>query len=279
MQQIIRCPNCGSPNTPGQRFCGTCGANLPAGCPNCGAENDPDARFCGNCGAQLLGDFQQGDWGQQQSPVQQGGWGAPPGMQQQAGWNQPPQPPQPPQSPSMQQQGGWGQPPQPPGMQQQAGWGQPPGMQRQATWAPAAPRSASSSQGTFLVILLVVLLIGLGGFGYWAFYGSPPWQGSSSSSALSITGGPLFAPASAEGSDTVNMTITWETSDLAIGSVEYGTSTSYGSVSNWESNYVKSHSVEIVGLDKDSSYHCRVISKDKKGNQVTSNDVGFKTPQ
>lgn len=280
MQQMIRCPNCGSPNTPGQRFCGTCGANLPAGCPNCGAENEPDARFCGNCGAQLLGDYEQGDWGQQQDTMQQqGGWGTPQSMQQQGGWNQPPQPPQ---SPGMPQQAAWGQSPQQPGMQRQGNWGQPGGMPRQNAWAPgvpAAPRTASSSQGTYLVILLVVLLIGLGGFGYWAFYGSPPWQGSSGSTSLSITGGPLFSPTSPEGSDTVNMTVTWETSDLAIGNVEYGADTSYGSVSNWESNYVKSHSIEIVGLDKDTSYHCRIVSKDQKGNEVTSNDIGFKTPQ
>jgi hypothetical protein len=292
MQQMIRCPNCGSPNTPGQRFCGTCGANLPAGCPNCGAENEPDARFCGNCGAQLLGDYQQGDWGQQQDPMQQGGWGTPPGMQQQGGWNQPPQPPSPgmqqqaawgqPPSPGLQQQA-WGQPPQQPGGQRQGNWGQPAGMPRQNAWAPGAPgaqRKAPSSQGTYLIILLVVLLIGLGGFGYWAFYGSPPWQGSSSgSTSLSITGGPLFSPTSTEGSDTVSMAVTWETSDLSIGNVEYGIDTSYGSVSNWESNYVKSHSIEITGLDKDTSYHCRIVSKDKKGNEVTSNDISFKTPQ
>jgi hypothetical protein len=132
----------------------------------------------------------------------------------------------------------------------------------------------------FLVIILVVLLIGLGGFGYWAFYGSPPWQGSSSSSSFSITSGPLFVPAATdETSDTVDMTITWETDELTIGRVEYGSSTSYGSFSNWESNYVKSHSIILTGLDKDTSYHCRVVAKDKKGNEVTSNDVGFKTPQ
>jgi hypothetical protein len=273
MQQIIRCPNCGTPNTPGQRFCGACGANLPAGCPNCGAENDPGAKFCGNCGAQLLGDVQQGGWEQQSPGMQQEAWGAPAGMQQQqSGWSQPVQSPPP---PPPQQPGGWGQPRQQPG-----NWGQPMDMQRQGAWAGSAPRSAPSSQGTFLVIILVVLLIGLGGFGYWAFYGSPPWQGSSSSSTLSITGGPLFVPSGPdESSDTVDMTITWETNELTIGSVEYGTSTSYGSVSNWESNYVKSHSIVLTGLDKDTSYHCRVIVKDKKGNQIESNNVGFKTPQ
>lgn len=81
MQQIVNCPNCGSPNAPGQKFCGACGGQLPVGCPNCGAGIEPGARFCGNCGAQLPG--------MQQQP---GGWGQPPGgMQQQpGGWRQSP---------------------------------------------------------------------------------------------------------------------------------------------------------------------------------------------
>ena len=37
MQQMTRCPNCGSPNAMGQKFCGICGAALTACCPNCGA--------------------------------------------------------------------------------------------------------------------------------------------------------------------------------------------------------------------------------------------------
>src|SRR5438132_896161 len=47
------CPECGSENPAGKRFCGDCGTTLAAGCPACGAENPPDKRFCGDCGAPL----------------------------------------------------------------------------------------------------------------------------------------------------------------------------------------------------------------------------------
>ncbi len=55
MQQMSPCPNCGSPNPPGQRFCGACGARVIATCPYCQAIVDPKRRFCPNCGADLSG--------------------------------------------------------------------------------------------------------------------------------------------------------------------------------------------------------------------------------
>jgi len=56
-----KCPNCGSDNPQGKKFCGSCGASLPSApsyepappvisCPNCEAENPPSKRFCGDCG-------------------------------------------------------------------------------------------------------------------------------------------------------------------------------------------------------------------------------------
>lgn len=62
----IACPNCGKPLRPGAKFCGSCGATLPAGpppraaaaaappdsvaCPHCGKPVRPGAKFCSNCG-------------------------------------------------------------------------------------------------------------------------------------------------------------------------------------------------------------------------------------
>ena len=51
----MTCPACGTDASPGQRFCGECGASLAAGCPRCGTANPPGQRFCGECGAQLSG--------------------------------------------------------------------------------------------------------------------------------------------------------------------------------------------------------------------------------
>jgi class 3 adenylate cyclase len=47
------CPNCGSTNPEGKKFCGDCGAPLPVCCAACGAENPASKSFCGDCGAAL----------------------------------------------------------------------------------------------------------------------------------------------------------------------------------------------------------------------------------
>ena len=47
------CPSCGNANPAGKKFCGECGAPLPARCAACGAENPQRAKFCGDCGAAL----------------------------------------------------------------------------------------------------------------------------------------------------------------------------------------------------------------------------------
>lgn len=49
----MQCPECGSDNKPGRRFCRTCGHRLELVCARCGAANDPTDRFCGSCGGAL----------------------------------------------------------------------------------------------------------------------------------------------------------------------------------------------------------------------------------
>jgi class 3 adenylate cyclase/tetratricopeptide (TPR) repeat protein len=51
----VNCPNCGTQNEAGRKFCKECGNQLALGCPNCGAANAPDAKFCGDCGTRLAG--------------------------------------------------------------------------------------------------------------------------------------------------------------------------------------------------------------------------------
>jgi hypothetical protein len=47
------CQKCGSPVTPGMKFCESCGAKIEAlpACPKCGAALAPDVKFCEACGA------------------------------------------------------------------------------------------------------------------------------------------------------------------------------------------------------------------------------------
>jgi len=46
----MSCPDCGTLNEPGRKFCGECGGKLAATCASCGTANSPTARFCGECG-------------------------------------------------------------------------------------------------------------------------------------------------------------------------------------------------------------------------------------
>ena len=59
-QDKPKCPNCGTENTPGSKFCNNCGTPLgaapepkPLFCGNCGTKADPGSRFCNNCGQPL----------------------------------------------------------------------------------------------------------------------------------------------------------------------------------------------------------------------------------
>ncbi|MFH1101550.1 MAG: PGF-pre-PGF domain-containing protein [Methanobacteriota archaeon] len=71
-------------------------------------------------------------------------------------------------------------------------------------------------------------------------------------------------------------TITWTTDEDANSTVEYGLTDSYGSTST-SSTYTTSHSRSLTSLSASTTYHYRVISYDKAGNQNTSSDDTFTT--
>jgi hypothetical protein len=266
MQQ--RCPNCGSPVIPGQRFCGGCGAQLSLSCPQCRITVNPGTRFCPNCGSTLGG-----------GPTQQPGWGQHPAM--------PPQHPGiPPQHPGMPpQQPGWGQQPgMPP---QQPGWGQ------QQPWTPPAQRSQSSSSRPLLVLLLIVLLIGLGGLIYWqfgdqilAFFTSSTGGTTTTTTTTVDTTKPAITFPIDPVVSTTSATIAWHTDELSSSQVEYGTDTTYGSVepaqpaddpTSGQFLGVIDHIVDLTGLQADTTYNYRVKSKDAAGNESVSADKTFTT--
>ncbi|HYN69745.1 MAG TPA: adenylate/guanylate cyclase domain-containing protein, partial [Candidatus Eisenbacteria bacterium] len=49
----MNCPNCGTLNEAGRKFCGECGTRLAVTCAVCGTANAPGVRFCGECGNAL----------------------------------------------------------------------------------------------------------------------------------------------------------------------------------------------------------------------------------
>jgi len=59
----MKCPNCGTENPEGHKFCGNCGGSLNepppkarlglVKCPNCGFDNREGKRFCSDCGSMI----------------------------------------------------------------------------------------------------------------------------------------------------------------------------------------------------------------------------------
>jgi len=88
---------------------------------------------------------------------------------------------------------------------------------------------------------------------------------------------PTITGVSAKDITDTEATVVWQTDESATSQVEYGTDTSYGSLSNLYDDYTKEHSVRITGLKPNTVYHYRVISTDKNGNKATSKDYTFKT--
>lgn len=64
--------------------------------------------------------------------------------------------------------------------------------------------------------------------------------------------------------------ISWTTEEPADSQVEYGTTTAYGTLSQRQLGLVTVHSITISGLQPDTTYHFRVISRDVAGNMATS---------
>jgi phosphodiesterase/alkaline phosphatase D-like protein/peptidoglycan hydrolase-like protein with peptidoglycan-binding domain len=91
-----------------------------------------------------------------------------------------------------------------------------------------------------------------------------------------VTPPTLYVVAAASVSQT-SETISWTTSELADGQVEYGTDTNYGSTSNLNSTLALTHSQTLSSLTAGTTYHYRVLSKDSFGNLTTSPDYTFTT--
>jgi len=71
--------------------------------------------------------------------------------------------------------------------------------------------------------------------------------------------------------------VTWNTDEPATSQVEYGLTTSYGSLTPLDPTLVTSHSVTVTGLARRTTYHYRVRSKDAAGNESVSGDYTVKT--
>ncbi len=71
--------------------------------------------------------------------------------------------------------------------------------------------------------------------------------------------------------------ISWTTDKPTDSQVEYGSTSSYGSITPLDASLVTSHSVTLTALKPETTYHFRVMSKDSEGNLAVSSDFTFKT--
>ncbi|MCK5398057.1 MAG: pre-peptidase C-terminal domain-containing protein, partial [Thermoplasmata archaeon] len=87
---------------------------------------------------------------------------------------------------------------------------------------------------------------------------------------------PVISEISGSSITSTSATITWITDESSTSTVNYGTTTGYGSTATG-SGGVTSHSVPLSGLSPSTTYHCRVVSTDTAGNTATSTDRTFTT--
>lgn len=88
---------------------------------------------------------------------------------------------------------------------------------------------------------------------------------------------PVISAVAASNISTSAATITWSTNESSDSQVEYGTATSYGSVSPLAGLLTTAHSVALSGLASGTVYRYRVKSRDVAGNLATSADSTFTT--
>ena len=71
--------------------------------------------------------------------------------------------------------------------------------------------------------------------------------------------------------------ISWTSDELSSSQVKYGTTTAYGSISNFDGTNVTSHLLTLTGLTPGTLYHYQVRSKDNAVDETISGDYTFTT--
>ncbi len=88
---------------------------------------------------------------------------------------------------------------------------------------------------------------------------------------------PVITSVSSSAITSSSAVIAWFTSEPADTQVEYGVTTSYGSLSAPDSAMATSHTVTLAGLAAGTTYHYRVRSADASANLALSGDYTFQT--
>lgn len=102
-------------------------------------------------------------------------------------------------------------------------------------------------------------------------FGNGPTCSANATFATSATAD-TTAPATSSGSissgtpTASSTTVTFTTNELSVCQLKYGTTTAYGLETNFEANFVTSHSIALSNLSAGSTYHFSIVCKDASGN-------------
>lgn len=88
---------------------------------------------------------------------------------------------------------------------------------------------------------------------------------------------PAISSVASKNITSTGATITWSTNEPADTQVEYGLTTSYGTLTSLDKMLTQTHSVTLSGLKAGKTYYYRVRSKDAAGNLAFSGRYTFKT--
>ena len=103
------------------------------------------------------------------------------------------------------------------------------------------------------------------------------WSTAVTDTIVLDTTAPTISARTATNITGTSATITWTTNEAATSQVEYGLTTSYGSMTAIDPTLVTAHSVTITGLAPNTTYNWRVRSKDAAGNETVSANSTFTT--
>jgi len=132
-----------------------------------------------------------------------------------------------------------------------------------------------------LVVLLVILLAGLGGFGYWAYsqgwlrslpFGFGSENATTQSTGTKYTTPPTISNVKLTATGVDGFCVTWDTDQFSSSQVEYGPKGSFTSKteatdqpSSTSAGVMTSHGVCVKGLQANTEYQYRCISTNKDG--------------
>ncbi len=88
---------------------------------------------------------------------------------------------------------------------------------------------------------------------------------------------PVISAVKGSSPSETSASVTWITDEPADSQVEYGKSTSYGSLTKLASSLTTSHAIEIGGLTASTRYYYRVKSRDAAGNLAVSGNFSLTT--